>query len=284
MLRKYAFAIILCLPFLGVKAQYVDSLSIQLQSLRKKSLFSEGDDQKNQFNAQFSKLIFESIKDNRAFIIDSISNFGLIESSDKKLRLWCWNISFSDQTFHYNCILGFKKGIDWIHYNLNDVSHRVEKPQQYLGTSSAWYGSLYYEIIAFGKKSENQYLLLGWDGNDRFSTMKVVDVLSIDQEGIPHFGKRVFNTPWESNVRIVFEYSSEAVMSLRYYEMKEWLVFDHLSPLQPNMEGMYDYYVPDLSFDALQFRKDKWYFIQNVDVRGDQTMEGYNAPPESPIK
>ena len=31
---------------------------------------------------------------------------------------------------------------------------------------------------------------------------------------------------------------------------------------------------------AFEFRKDRWYFVQNVDVRGDQTMENYTEPPK----
>ena len=74
------------------------------------------------------------------------------------------------------------------------------------------------------------------------------------------------------------EYSSEVNASLKYHEKKNYIVFDHLIPLNAGLEGVFEFYVPDLSFDGFEFRNDFWYFIQNVDVRGNQTMENYTTP------
>ncbi|MGY8953788.1 MAG: hypothetical protein ACKVJP_10530 [Flavobacteriales bacterium] len=94
------------------------------------------------------------------------------------------------------------------------------------------------------------------------------------------FGKNVFGPPFTNQKRFFIEYSSEVVVSLKYHPKTDQVVFDHCIPPNKGLEGIYDYYVPDMSFDAFEFRKDRWYFVQNVDVRGDQTMENYTEPPK----
>jgi hypothetical protein len=45
------------------------------------------------------------------------------------------------------------------------------------------------------------------------------------------------------------------------------IVFDHLSPANESYTGNYQYYGPDLSFDALRFENGIWELKENIDVR-----------------
>jgi hypothetical protein len=63
-------------------------------------------------------------------------------------------------------------------------------------------------------------------------------------------------------------------MSLRYQENKDWIVFDHLAPSQTSLEGQYEFYGPDFTFDAFQWEKKRWVFKANVDVRNEGLNEG----------
>ncbi|MFT6443246.1 MAG: hypothetical protein ACJASM_002805 [Salibacteraceae bacterium] len=91
-------------------------------------------------------------------------------------------------------------------------------------------------------------------------------------------GKKIFGPPFRGITRFFLEYSSEVNASLKYHDKQERIVFDHLIPLNSGLEGVFEFYVPDLSFDGFEFRDDYWYFIQNIDVRGNQTMENYTTP------
>jgi hypothetical protein len=53
-------------------------------------------------------------------------------------------------------------------------------------------------------------------------------------------------------------------MSLRYEESYNRIIFDHLSPESPGLEGFYSFYVPDLSLDALILEGNKWMFKEDV--------------------
>lgn len=259
-----------------------DSLSLELKNLRLKSLSASADEDKTSLNARFTSTLFKSLEANRNILFDSIPNVSVLQDDDKMIKLISWNIVYSNERYYYSGILGVKLKKEWTYYVLNDQSEKAADPLRSLGTARSWYGMLYYDIIAFGKKNQKAYLLLAWDGNSMHSTKKIIDVLWLDDEGIPRFGKKVFGIPYEDQHRVVFEYSKDAVMSLKYEEKNQRVVFDHLSPLQTNLEGMYEFYVPDLSFDALHFKDDKWLLIQNIDVRGNQSMDNYNAPPPLP--
>ena len=40
-----------------------------------------------------------------------------------------------------------------------------------------WYGCLYYDIIPIKVGKEKYYTLLGWDGNNKNTTKKIIDVV-----------------------------------------------------------------------------------------------------------
>ncbi|MFO8020837.1 MAG: hypothetical protein R6U65_00110, partial [Perlabentimonas sp.] len=48
---------------------------------------------------------------------------------------------------------------------------------------------------------------------------------------------------------------------------QEMIVFNHLTPLQPNFTGNFQYYVPDLSFDGFRFEENQWVYTPDIDIR-----------------
>ena len=60
------------------------------------------------------------------------------------------------------------------------------------------------------------------------------------------FGKDVFRIPKKSPKRIMFEFSSEVNMSIKYNEKSGQIVVSHLSPKDGSsfLEGQYQYYGP----------------------------------------
>ena len=61
-------------------------------------------------------------------------------------------------------------------------------------------------------------------------------------------------------------------MSLRYNEKENRIVYSHLASNREGdlLEGQFQYYGPDGSFDALERRKDKWVTVEDVDARKDK--------------
>ena len=61
-------------------------------------------------------------------------------------------------------------------------------------------------------------------------------------------------------------------MSLKYNPSRDQLIFNHLAPKDPNptLEGQFQYYGPDGSFDALSMKKGKWTYEGDIDIRKDK--------------
>jgi hypothetical protein len=126
------------------------------------------------------------------------------------------------------------------------------------------------------------YTLIGWDGNNKLTTRKFVDVLYFKSNGDPVFGKDVFKFPRKNPKRLMFEYSSEVSMSLKYNESENRIVYSHLSANQEGelLEGQYQFYGPDGSFDALELKKDKWVTVEDVDARQEKSKNDNVKKPD----
>jgi hypothetical protein len=125
---------------------------------------------------------------------------------------------------------------------------------------------LYYDFRAFKKDKVTYWILLGIDYGNPSITRKVIDVLSFAPDGKAYLGKKVFVSGKDSKFREVFEYSSGAVMSLRFVSDK-MIVFDHLAPSSPALKGQKEFYGPDFSYDAYLLEKGLWHLKTNIDMR-----------------
>ncbi len=273
----------LIITMAGFSQGVSDPLELELKDLRNKVMKSTDDVEKIRLNGEF-RIKMKAFMGQSSFdhTMDSIPKIGVLKSPDDKFRLICWNVAFENGTFSYYCFVQLQNRDESIIYELNDYSDKLERPQFAVTRPNQWFGCLYYEIIPYKEGGITKYLLLGWDGNDHLSNMKIIDVLLVDGMDI-QFGARSFKEPYVGNTRIFFEYNEQAVMSLQYDEKLKMIVFDHLIPRQPNLEGMYEFYIPDLSFDGLKFEKDGWYLKQDIDARNNRKMGKYNAPPPAPI-
>lgn len=199
---------------------------------------------------------------------EEVINLGKITSPDNKLRVFTWNCNLSNGEYKY---FGFiqiknKSGITLVklrdQFSEKDL-FRTLRPEN-------WIGALYYQIVPFKSKAGSTYLLLGWDGNNMSTTKKLIEVLRFDKKGNVYFGMPVIEWRGKMLHRVIFEYAKQARMSIQYQEKEKRLVFDHLSPSSPKYQNQFEYYGPDFSYDALQYRKGKWTLIENIDIRNSK--------------
>jgi hypothetical protein len=218
------------------------------------------------FNSKFETLLNDSGSFNYDF--DSLKNVSVLTSPDKSVRIYSWILpSVSKDNYSY---FGFvqlhdKKLKKTSLFKLQEDNLPTEEAEKKSLSTGNWFGSLYYKIIENKTNGHKIYTLLGWKGHNRQTTLKVIDVLVIEK-GIPKFGAPVFKTDHGVKHRVIFEYSSQAVMSLRYNEKKKMIVFDHLSPSNPDLKGKYENYGPDMSYDAFKFKSDKWNYLKNIEI------------------
>lgn len=264
--------------------------------------FGATDQEKFENNGLFIKTMNKVLQKESSFKypFDSLKNVARLYAPDESFRIINWNLPLENGTYEYFGFIQVKAGggLDYRVYSLTDKSDEIEAPETMLLSHDRWFGALYYKIIEHKVKDKKYYTLLGWDGNNLLSKKKLIEVLSFKSSGKPQFGANVFKKYRDRDkvVRIIFEYSARATMTLRYEkqylhviaqskdkkEQKEkvrlepMIIFDNLIPLdtrtgqaQADLIGQYQFYVPETNvLNGFILKEGKWYFVRDVDARG----------------
>ena len=198
-----------------------------------------------------------------------LDKIGKLKSDDGKVKVFSWLYMKTRDLYQYTCYIQIDKGKgkSEIFKLLPGTDARI-KSEDYSQTIDDWHGKIYYRIITTKYKIKTLYTLLGADYNNTISTMKTAEVMAV-QRGKPVFRGAQFLQGGTVKNRMVFEFSSEVSMSLRYNPDMDRIVFDHLVPLHPLYHGNYQFYGPDGSYDALKFVEGIWVYESDVDARNE---------------
>ena len=222
------------------------------------------------FRNYFEKRLFES----GSFDVDfsELKNISIISSPDKVFRIYSWLLpSYDGNNFDY---FGYvqvhdKKKNQYSLFTLLDSTTTIQKPESEKLSPGRWLGAIYYGLAVVKKSGTNYYTLIGWKGKNQSTTQKIIEVMYFDK-GVPRFGYPLFKTDKVYRNRVLFSYTSQVSMSLRYEEQKNMIVFDHLS----EKKGFGDAADalnsgPDGSYDAFKFKGGRWILYHDVDIRTD---------------
>lgn len=190
-------------------------------------------------------------------------------SQDEKVKFCTWNIEFNNGTHKYFGILSVKTDNGIRMYPLSDQSASIRSPEQSMLNPSKWYGCIYYDMIETRYKGEVFYTLIGYNGHDAFSQIKLVDVMVLSKGNNPNprFGHPIFLADKRTRRRLIFEYSNRATMLLRYDAGEKMIVMDNLAPINPGYQNDFRYYGPDFSYNGWKFEKGKWVLHSDIDIR-----------------
>jgi len=232
-------------------------------------------------------------KESQSFRFDSVKNISYLMPDDKSFRIFTWAIKKEDGTYEsYGVLQNIdpKSGRAMI-FTLKDKSSEYYSPENTLGSVENWFGAIYYRVLPSVINRKKYYTLLGWSGCNSQKQRKVIEVLSFRANGTPVFGSKIFKKYTNKTaMRIVFEYSKQASMTLDYdhqtYKIStkkrdpktkrmiskevtaDMIVFDRLAPLNESMTGVPEYYVPETNIiDAFIPTQGRWTYIQDIEAR-----------------
>lgn len=232
---------------------------------------ASGRDEKIRHNQKVVDLLKEILKKPGSFDypFDALVNLGKITSGDGNVRIYTWNLSFNDGSHKYYGFVQYrlKKKNFFRCFFLDDRSEEIKDPENESLSDKRWFGALYYQIVQESAGKTKYYTLLAVDLNDLFTTKKIIDVMYFTEEGDVRFGNPIFTDGNHTQHRVIFEFSSQVSMTLRYEKSLKMIVFDHLSPSDPDYLGQYVYYGPDSSNDGFKFENGNWVFMADIDVR-----------------
>lgn len=316
---KSLYILFLCMVPVMLLGQRLNSLSTEEDSLKVLSyrILNEPDEFVRFEAAKlFDELMIATLKQPSSFDypFDSLTSLSKLIPDDGAFRIFTWGIPKQNGTYDYGGILQVmidKKSSKV--FNLNDMSSELQKPEELVLGTKNWYGALYYRLLTTTYKDITIYTLLGWDACAVQSRRKLVEILTFNKSGEPVFGASVFNHFPRKVKRVIFEHSSKVSMTLNYSEQgikiragkkqnrpqykevhKDMIVFDRLVPQDPQLEGIYQFYVPETNvYDGFIFEKGKWQFIKDIDARNPERdekhlprskKEGGLLPPPTPKK
>ena len=212
---------------------------------------------------------------------DSLITISRLKSPDKRFRIFNWLLKKDNNTYEYYGIVHYynkkKKKFELI--TLIDNSNNIRTPEQENLDATNWYGGLIYDIIYIKKPGKKYYTILLWDGNDGYSTKKIIDVMYFSGKNKIKFGLPIFKkNAKESQKRIILQYDSKTTVSVKYSNEKKEIIFNNLVPQRKGLEGLYEFYIPEGTFNSYKYKNGKWWLKEDVDVRIKQKIKKYKKP------
>lgn len=255
---------------------YQDSLII----LGKKFVNDTNDLERKTANYRFMRTLVSALKVPHSYNypFDSLKTVSILNSPDSRFRIFTWHVTNQDGSYRYFGTIQMNTGDKLLMYPLEDYTPFFKNPRDTVTDNRHWYGAQYYKIIRVAA-SRPYYTLLGWKGNNIRSTKKVIEVLSFDRDDHPVLGMPVFSNKKDAK-RVIFEYTRQASMLLRYVPEQSLIVFDHLSPPDDKMKDRPETYGPDLTYDGYRLQNGSWFFVENMDMRNipQQADDGFVDP------
>jgi len=258
---------------------------------------TEFDSLKLYYNSKFTKLFLRVLRTENSFDypFDSLKKISRLKAPDNSFKIITWGYKKSDGTYNFYGMIQMHDGDNRSIIILKSKVDEIINPELAQLNENNWLGAIYYQIIMTKSNGRKYYTLLGWEGMNFLTQRKIIEVLSFRSKNRIVFGATLFKKYKEKVQRVVFEYSSRAVMRLHYEKQtvhnikyskdrkqttdKErkinMIVFDRLAPIEKrdgntaaNLTGQYQYYVPETNIvDAFLYEDEKWYFVKEIDAR-----------------
>lgn len=235
--------------------------------------------QKLALNAAFAAQLEQVLRQDSAFFyaFDSIPYLYQVASPDGLVRIITWNVPTADgQKYFGLALLRSHAGAARAEiHSLRDSRMATRLVEGKTLSAGEWFGALYTKLV---EKRDAQtgkplYTLIGLSpASNGLSNKKVVDVLTVSDSGTCRFGSPIFEKKNKLTCRIIFEYSPEAVMELRYHEPSGQIIFSSLEPLYTQLRGRYESYVTGDAYNALRFERGRWVFYENVEPPSSFTV------------
>jgi len=280
---KYLLFAVLSFSFISQAQNEGDFIFFEsrLQTLANKILTAGSDSLKDEANKLLTEDIEEILllKGSFQYPFENIQNIGILTAPDKKFKLFNWVVPREDGSFKYYAYLQFykKRKKELSFFKLSDISSFVEDEEYKIFTDGDWFGALYSDIVHTKFEKKNYYTLLGWDGNNISTTKRVIDILYFDEDEKPVFGAPIIKMNDGTRYRMILEYSKKSSTNIGYNEKNDYIIFDHLEPLEGAEKGMFEFYVPSLSYDGLTFKNGKWRLVEDIPAFNDKSQDRKQA-------
>jgi|SRR5690554_353717 len=265
-----------CLSLAAVHAQDESKFSKEdyserfIEELAFEILNAENDEKRVMGNQQLIETLEEELNKEGAFSypFTAVKSLGILTSPDSMIRIFNWNIPLDDGTYAYGAfVLKAEEDGEYKLIQLHAIDTDTIDLDAFIGNKNHWPSALYYELIQKKAYNRTYYFLLAWDGHNRLTNRKWIDVFWFNKEGELQVGAPIFKNKNNPGIhRVVFRYASQNKMGLSYRKDLDRIEFDHLSPPRSSLKGIYEYYGADFSHDAYYWKGNYWEYKPTIDI------------------
>ena len=195
--------------------------------------------------------------DSYSVTLDSIKGLSVLHGDQFRLVTWQWRVN--KEEFKYD---GFIQWPDRL-TRLKDTRPFVNGSAFNTYSANLWYGCLYYDMIPFEKDGKKYYVLLGFNGDNNQTNIKLADVLDLNGPEVK-LGVPVFVGKGEPMSRIMVTYADVSTVHIRYDAGVGGIIYDHVENLPgvgPNGESMP---VSDGSLEGWILKDGNWLYQEEV--------------------
>ena len=237
--------------------------------------------EKKEANNKLNKILLEVLKNKSSFKypFEKLITIAKIQPKDNKFRIFNWLLKKDNGEYEYYAIIQLynKKNDTCDVVKLVDNSKNIRNPEHEELNEKNWYGSLYYDIITIKKEEQTLYTTLSWDGNDGYSTKKIIDVVYFKNNKEVCFGLPIFkNKENKTQKRIIVEYDARTSISVKKDNKK--IILNNLIPPRKDLTGLHAYYIPDGNFNAYVYKKGEWILEKDIDARNKNKTQKFKEP------
>ena len=279
------------MPFSVVSQTDFKSYEDSIKRLSLKLPVLEEDEQRMAVNHQFREYFEQVLKMDGSFQydFDSLTTVSILRAPDARFRIISWYVPLRGDNFEY---FGFFQTADTANGKITLIP-LIENGIQEDETLSQsldhehWFGAYYSDMMHHRHNGQYLYTLLGWRGDNPLTRKRIIEPLTITDQGMPVVGKPVFAYGETQNFRVIFEYSAKVSMIIRFDDYifddslnpERIIVFDRMAPTHNFLQGHYQFYVPEMNiFDAFRFVDGIWVFTEDIDIRNPR-----RRPPPRPV-
>lgn len=249
--------------------EYEDTLKLLSTTI----IYATDEEERKLANISFIENLSEVLEYEKSFKypFELLPKEIILNSPNNHFRMFNWYLRKENNTYEYYAIIQYYNKIKQKYevINLKDNSENLRKPENKELDANNWFGCYYYDIILHKKDDINIYTLLGWDGNDKYSDKKIIDVMYFSGKELVKFGIPIFKYKDDLKNRIILEYSSKTSISLRYNKKEKKIIFNNLIAPKNELIGFEEYYIPDGSFNAYFLDKEKWNYEKDIDIKNN---------------
>lgn len=243
--RIFVLYFIFSAPVLYGQKAFRDSVDVRMQKIA-----AEGPDSLKMLLSEEIGMYLQKLPFGSYATLENVKYLGYKPGGDGSVEMFSWSVPLNK---------------DWGYYHFFKFKDRSKGTliKSLPGEDGPVPPYLFYDIIPFKSDKNTCYLLLGW-GETAKTNRKGVFVVFFDGRGRADFRRKLLKSGNSSSAFLTFEYSRDAVMTLKHDPKKSRIIFDNLSPSEERFREYFMFYGPDGVINALRLKRGIWWLEKDV--------------------